>query len=320
MNDATLHIVVTCTNRKRKPVGRSLHLRNVPGEDVEARHREWLNRLRSEPSQAVPAPELYCGDHWFVVRDLAEKANRLHCAATMWIASAGYGLVPWESGLVPYAATFSPGHPDSVSRSSDPIRRKQDQEDWWGLMSRWEGPTSGKVRSLTELTHKNPQARVLVVASPAYIRAMHSDLLQATTNLLNPDALSILSGGLDAPEPLKSAIIPCEARARDLLGGALTSLNVRFAARAVEELGVSVGSRQSLATWAKGFLNGCRPLPMPRRQKTTDDEVRDYVRKALSKGEAASCTRLHRAYRSSGWACEQSRFRNIYRQVTGEKP
>lgn len=316
--DSPLHIIVTCTNRKRAPVAPHLHLRDVVGEGVEVRHGEWLRRLADGPGPSVSACDLYCGGHWSVVRDLASRACRLPCPVEIWVISAGYGLVPWASELRPYAATFSPGHADSVSMSRDPLSRKKDLERWWALMGNWEGPSPGEPRRLAQVVERNPGARVLVVASPAYIRPMLSDLECAARLLHDPDNLSVLSGGLDSLGPLTTAIIPCSARARDLLGGALTSLNVRFAVRAVEELGGAVGSRRRLVSWAEEFLPRCRPMPMPQRRKMSDSEVRAHILRGLSADGITSCTRLHRELRSAGWACEQGRFRAIFDAVREE--
>ena len=50
-----VHVVVTCTHRKRLPVPGELHLRRVTGVRTETRARTWTSRLVGDPVRAVPA-------------------------------------------------------------------------------------------------------------------------------------------------------------------------------------------------------------------------------------------------------------------------
>src|SRR4051812_26361709 len=100
---ATVNVVVTCTKRKGRPVAPRQMLRTVPdGRSIKQRAASWLNRLQGG-GEATPVIDLYAGDHWSVVRSIAvahEEAPR----ARLWVCSAGYGLVPLESHLLPYSA------------------------------------------------------------------------------------------------------------------------------------------------------------------------------------------------------------------------
>jgi hypothetical protein len=60
--------VVTCTSKKSATPPSALTLRTVQGDSPSARADAWLKRLRAATTPAVPATELYAGDHWQVAR------------------------------------------------------------------------------------------------------------------------------------------------------------------------------------------------------------------------------------------------------------
>lgn len=41
----TVHVIVTCTNRKSQPVPDRCHLGSVPAGDTDERARDWICRL-----------------------------------------------------------------------------------------------------------------------------------------------------------------------------------------------------------------------------------------------------------------------------------
>jgi queuine/archaeosine tRNA-ribosyltransferase len=61
-------------------------------------------------------------------------------------------------------------------------------------------------------------------------------------------------------------------------------------------------------------------LPSPKRpirEPSTDDQVKEFIRKELERRETPF-SRLHRKYRNSGRACEYTRFRGLYHEVKDE--
>src|SRR5439155_924306 len=78
--------------------------------------------------EAVPALDLYGGEHWQVARSLPAHGVEGGREVKLWVSSAGYGLVPAEAPLRPYAATFSSAQADSVLRPGAPM---SDLTVWW---------------------------------------------------------------------------------------------------------------------------------------------------------------------------------------------
>src|SRR5581483_11722789 len=101
----------------------------------------WLKLLRRGTAGTVPAAELYLGDHWAVVRELATRPG-----VRVWVCSAGYGLVSVESPLRPYSATFAAGEPDSVCVGAEDVTATR--RAWWRALAGWDGPGPAGPRSL----------------------------------------------------------------------------------------------------------------------------------------------------------------------------
>src|SRR5262245_57340813 len=97
-----LHIVASCTLRKRLSVPPELHLGSVPSQDLGQTATEWCRRLARSESPVMPAAELYAGDHWSVVRTLPSIAGVAGFATDLAIVSAGYGLVFERASLHGY--------------------------------------------------------------------------------------------------------------------------------------------------------------------------------------------------------------------------
>src|SRR5687767_10100477 len=108
-----VHVVVTCTKRKRFTPHKSRRLSDVSAKTVEERARRWIDRLSQPKAGGVPLHELYTGEQWHVVRELA-KSRTPKRRVSFWVLSAGYGLVPASATVHAYAATFSQRHPESV--------------------------------------------------------------------------------------------------------------------------------------------------------------------------------------------------------------
>src|SRR5262245_32489892 len=135
-----LHIVANCADTKRFAVPELLRLGSLQIRSVQRRAVRWCDRLAKHKGQAVPAVNLYAGDHWATVKSLPTLANEFGFQSKLWIISAGYELIPSEVSIHPYSATFSSGHVDSVARLS---LKSLSQDDilslWWEAMSKLPG-------------------------------------------------------------------------------------------------------------------------------------------------------------------------------------
>ena len=246
------------------------------------------------------------GDHWSVVRSIA--ASRVSSEINIWIASAGYGLISPRSRVVSYAATLSKGHADSVASSSAERRL------WWDALttSPIQLPTKGP-RSIEQVAAKYATSPLIVAASPEYIDAMTHDIIAASERLATQDLLSVLCRRGAAPAELQSFIIPVKADLASELGGALTSLNARVI-RWLVSFGTAKLTRSTVRRYVGQLAKRCVPRDTPKRIKLTDAEVRLLI-KAEQEEFHRSRSALLRVIRQKGYAVEQARFAQIYREI-----
>lgn len=304
-----IHIVVTCSNRKRHPVPADLRLQDIRTRDAEGRFDDWVRRVSTSRAPAVPAEELYGGEHWQTARTLAGTVARHGGTARTWICSAGYGLVPLDSALRPYAATFAFGHVDSVGTSTAEVQQ------WWGHHNRWQGPSPSAPRSLTMLATTSPAAVLIVVLSSTYLRACAHDLMGAAEVLQRPEQLSIISAGANTSGGLHEFLLPVDAHLQTAVGGSLGALNVRLAARLLDMAGNGGLERPALNEHARALRVDSTPRTTPQRAPMTDEEVCQFIAERLT--ERSTHTALLRQLRNSGRACEQKRFAQLFAATAG---
>jgi len=316
----TVHIIVSCTDRKRARIPAKLRLRSIRARSIAERAKKWWSRLQQHQNKAIPAENLYAGDHWAVARTLPEVAKKAGFRPHLWVASGGYGLVPVEAQLRPYSATFARGHPDSVHGSSrNWLSREELAQAWWKQLARFRGPCRGAPRSVTQLVRQDPGAYLLVAASLDYVRAMEIDLLEAAAQLRQPDRLLIITkpGGIDR-SPLRRHVIPSSAVLQQGLGGARISLHARVARQILEKAKRGGLSARIFAQHYRRLIKRSRAVPKIKRQSMSDEELHRFIREGLGRMPGAGWTPLLRSLRESGRACEQKRFKRLFQEVTGK--
>jgi hypothetical protein len=109
-----LSVVVTCTDRKMLVPPPALRVSSLPTGAVSSRLDAWTERIHAEV-QRVPLSGLYKGEHWLQAHTVISAATRAGFEAELWVVSAGLGLQPATAVFPAYAATFSPGHEDSIA-------------------------------------------------------------------------------------------------------------------------------------------------------------------------------------------------------------
>ncbi len=310
-----LVIVASCTLRKKADIPRALRFRRYARSSNGATPADaWRTALQTHDVGTVPAARLYAGAFWSVVSELPTIAQERGIGASLFVASAGYGLVSAEAELKPYSATFSPGPDSVVAYPLDRDSRARGLREWWQQLSSWKGPRGHQgPRRLSQIAKRRPGASILVIASPVYVRAIADDLLAAAEALRRPESLVIVSSVSGFPDELAEHLVPSVARLRSGLGGALGSLHARTARHLLKGASLPFDA-SALRTKYERIASRAKPLESNSRERRSDSEVRAFIRSQL-KGDSKSCTALLRVYRDSGFRCEQKRFRNIFTQV-----
>lgn len=312
---STVHVIAACTDRKRLPIPAKRQMRNVTAGSPERLFAAWQRALSVHAAHTTPASDLYCGDHWSIVRALPRGATAQGWDVHLWVASAGYGLIPADAMVASYSATFAQGHADSVTRESADWQTGVRQ--WWRLQGESQGPSFGAPRSVASLAATSP-GPLVVVASDTYVNAMEDDLCGARRALTNPEHLLVVSRTPKRETPLSPNWITTDARMRQVLGGAVGSLHARAARHLLETFDPSGLTASRAKTLMQALLVSAPPLPVYDRAPSSDAEVTAFIRRALRKDPNARHSPLLRAFRASGSQCEQGRFRAIFHHIVGE--
>jgi hypothetical protein len=302
----TVNVIVTCTKRKTLPVPAGLRLDNVPGQGTAPRAHKWAARLAAATSTPlVAAQDLYAGEHWMIARGLPGRAGCMR--ARLWVCSAGYGLIPADAQIRPYAATFSGGS-DRVPGGADGARL------WWHALAGWAGPAPGQPRSIRALVAANRSAAFLLALSASYLDACRDDIAAAAGQVADPDSFMVISAGARFPGSAGVAMVPADARLQAFLGGTRQALNARIAAHL---LSAGVSSRAEATHCMTRLLAEQAPITRYERRKLSDQEIIEMIACRLTQAPGTSASRLLREFRDAGYACEQQRFSSLHRMVTG---
>jgi hypothetical protein len=316
-----LHIVAACTDRKRGEIPHDLHLRNVPVAAAGERAEMWWRRLQAAKTLISPAAsDVYAGEHWTQVQELAKYVRKAGWRVDVWIASAGYGLLSEQTRITPYSCTFADGSEDQVSREQPRQERVAYHQAWWSALARLRQDRD-EPASLQALAAQFRSATFLVLCSPDYVKAMHADLVLATHQLHHPERLTIVTSGASwERDPLRDHVLAIDSRAQTVWGGTMQGLHARTAHGLLEQRTTLHGpfSTADLREKYEALVADTAKPETPHRARMTDEEVIDFLRAELAKAPDAGWTHLLRVLRGSGRACEQKRFRGLHAQIAEE--
>jgi hypothetical protein len=312
VNSGTLHVVVSCKSRKTVDVPTRLRMSDVRPTEVQDRVREWTGRLETYPANRLPASELYAGDHWKIVLRIPQAATE-QLAVKLWVVSAGYGLVAFDTPLKPYSATFIRAHTEAVA----PAGSTHSSRDWWREISAWTPEGYRQPRTLGELaahfTSRN-DALLLALSEP-YAQALREDI--AVSEQHAPGRVALVSVGLASAGEHGSpaSLLPVEARLKQIVGGAMQGVNARIAERIVREHASWFPQADRLSALVREWVEVAPELPKYDRAQQSDADVRQFIREKAGAGGPISKSAVLRELRNSGRACEQARFGRLFREA-----
>lgn len=245
--------------------------------------------MSTTDTTAIPLENLYKGDSWVQQRNVVRTAEGKAQTRAL-VASAGLGLQDLNSSHPSYAATFAPGHRDTVCAAND-------STVWWAGL---QGETGGyQVAQL--------RGRVLAILSTPYARAMDQDL-RFLASLADLEVL-LIGGWKDIPGVTR---IPADRTLRKALGGTVGSLLPRMAKQWLDLWdGAAFDSDSAQARW-KEWTASARVHEQYSRKPMSDREVLDVIGQLRLKDPQVSATVALRMLRDAGFACEQKRFGRLF--------
>ena len=309
---AHANIVVTCTKKKRRPPDESLKVRDIAKDSIEEGFEIWSQRIMESGEVLMPPRDLYAGDHWNVAVSLEKVAEASGFKAIIWVCSAGYGLLNIDRMIRPYSATFSSSHPDTVCKWGKGTYSSSYREMWWRLLTELPGPDPGTPRSIASLALRDPTYPLIVVASRDYMDGIKSDCKEARNELVDPDLLSIVSAGSHDLPGLDSNLLPADVSLRQLLGGTVRALNIRYTRKILSEVRYEQLRASLLHQECSRILAQAPSSPAIQRTRTSDQDVREFIWSFLKQHGKTSRTTLLHSLRESGFACSQNRFERVF--------
>ena len=296
-----LHIVTQCTDRKKVAAPRALQLHRFGGRDLSRRADAWIQALDCE-TPAASLRDLYAGEHWVASLELEALAAEQGFEPRVWVVSAGLGLVPVETKAPSYSATFSSNVDDTVLVDAvDPAKQRQ------AWLERLAARPGG--RTLAGLCEDTANAHFLCVLSRPYVQAALNDLEATQRKLKDPNRLLVVTG--EAPEVVSGSLakswVPSSSRFQHIVGGTRIGQHARVAKKLLSS--GQVGAE----AWRKRTQRWLAEAPSPTvfdRAPMSDLQVRLFAKLTPH----SSWSRALRALREDGKACEQKRFRRLFKE------
>jgi len=271
----------------------------------------WTSALDDYDGDRILAADLYAGDHWVITKQLVPQFPTLK--VRVWVMSPGYGLIDATDKIVPYVATFSPNHSESVH--FDPDRSYNDaNREWWNYLTQWRPVGILTPRSISELSLKFPKDRLIVVGSKRYLNLLRDDLLRLVGNKdFNKKNLYIVSAGSRRSQSaLARYFVPSEKKLRKIIGGGDASLNIRTAKLVLTLLSEGENNIEGVRASINSQLEKIPETPKTARKRVTNIFIRTFIERVNRKNPTVSRTTCLKIFRNKGFACQEERFREIF--------
>ena len=304
-----LHVVLSCTARKRASEPGYPRLRNVGRAPVADRVEQWAALASRAPRRYVAA-DLYAGEYWqtgkeFVAR--AESAGRTRVS----VVSAGLGLVGIHDGVPMYGATLAARHPDSVLGASGSAAPSQVRQQWWDGLTRAAILGLHRPSRLVDLAENEANASVMVCIGRSYLDAVAVDLAALVERLGDPERVMVFASGVPLAG-LEECWVPVPGSLRLALGGSLSSTSTRAAIAVLAELGTSPPSTERARSIVGALAATAGELPSFDRRRQCDDVILGWILDYLAEVPNGRKTAALRRFRDEGNACEQARFGRLF--------
>ena len=304
-----LHIILSCTARKRGLESGYPRLRSVGRVPVSDRVAEWTALVATTPRRFVAA-DLYAGEYWQTGMQLASCAEPLE-QISVSVVSAGLGLVGIHDKVPMYGATLAAQHPDSVLATSDLATSRHVRRQWWDELTCAEVLRRDGPQRLVDLGQVGSSTNLMVCVGRDYLDAVASDLTDLIECFGDSERVMIFASGKPLAG-LEKCWVAVSGSLRLLLGGSLSSTNLRAAKAVLAEHGSldpNVDEARSIVATLTAMAGG---LPYFQRRRQRDDVILDWIQDHLVKVPSATKTASLRRFRDEGNACEQARFGRLF--------
>lgn len=295
-------VISNCSKRKRLPVDSSLQARDLPTGTTRAVASAWASRI-SAAAATTRADALYGGRAFIEARRAARDSG-----GNLAIVSAGLGLIDGHASVPAYSLTTVPKDVDNVLSKTAEMAT-----DWWDALERL-SPFQGQALKTEE--------GLILAALPASYLGMVADAWAqwpaerlARLRLFSKERPDIL------PTELRDAWMPYDDRL-DAIAVDLQGTQTDFAQRAVRHFVTGIGGSASAKQDrddVRAALEGLTARVVPMRTRSTDAEIVTTIEAHWEAVDGRSHAMLRRLRDDLGLACEQHRFKELFRTVADRR-
>lgn len=290
-------IVTNCTNRKRVASGKAVEAPpRVAGESVQAYAIRWVEHAQAHPSQVAPG-DLYCGRGYGEALSAAQRLG-----ADLYTVSAGFGLLQYDHTIPPYNFT-----------STDLAKLNERPATWWKAINK----ARQTEEILAERLMDDSVDFALLSISTSYMKLIEHELSNLPEKALKKVRLVI---GYKPPSSLQAHTVLYDSRLDgpdSTIRGTRADFNSRALRHFVENVVLKTNNHSitNHRKLAEALLKPMRTPSIPKRQKATDEEIKDLIRMYWDEAGGRSGVSLRLLRDKARVACEQSRFAELFRQV-----
>ncbi|MBW4504752.1 MAG: hypothetical protein KME57_35705 [Scytonema hyalinum WJT4-NPBG1] len=301
-------ILTSCTNRKRsgKEVLRLTGLEKY--RSVVSLSKAWTE-IVEKATPAGKASSIYQG------RSFSEaKATASSIEASLYVVSAGLGIVSAGEMIPSYNLTVSQG-PQSLA----PLLTKWELEgaDWWEALI----THLGKQRSLSSLLERSIENRFLFALPASYIDLLSKELATLDERFLSHLYIITSERGKSfVPSKLLNNVMPYDERLEALskYAGTRSDFPQRALRHFVQELQGHLKTPLEAREVVSNALAVLEKPTIPSRIKKSNEEIISHLRENWDRFDGTAHGLLRYLRDEAMIACEQSRFRNLWKQVKEE--
>ena len=292
------HTVITnCTNRKLFPVTPLLRAVELGSGEARTVCQEWFERVAKAPFVAS-AKGLYAGRTF---RE-AELASNLLDARLM-VVSAGLGLVDGCTQVPSYSLTL-------MGPAEDAVLPKMGgrSAEWWSALSAL-SPFNSSV---------NDGGLILAALSGPYLEMVAANWSEWPTTQLSRLRLFTKEAPANLANRLRSQCMPYDDRLDQIPGG-YAGTQSDFAQRALRHFAERFvqlpGDATTHAKHVADLMSSYTPTMRPDRPKKLDAEIVELILRDWDLVDGRSGEMLKHLRRHVGVACEQGRFKTLFKSA-----
>ncbi len=326
-------IITSCTNRKRKvringlsQLGEKLSLADIKTtthNGLQKYVKNWakvLTQSLTSTHPKVPAGKLYVG------RSITEiEKSCMNLSASCYFISAGLGFIPTERNIPSYDVSF-------IGKNTDLSKilkhYKTMPSSWWNLLCK-DSPYSDNFETVCS---SEKWDYIYLCLPNQYLKLIQPNLEKFDSYTKEKIRIFSSEEGIrkSVPENMKNNCFEYDERLNSCEGFSGTRSDfphrslAHFSIKIYKEISPKKSTQQLRTDVAKLMSLLEKPTLVGskengKRVRKSNEEIKRWIEKNWQDSEGRCSVLLPRYRKTEGFACEQSRFSKLWRQVKEKK-